>query len=188
MLIAAGWNTLTGTGNYGEKTTAAVKEFQQLYGLPVTGSVNAKTLSILKEVYAIVQNGFDANYYSNKYADLKKAFGTDKKKLLNHYYVFGRKENREYKAQPTQTGRAAVVTASLLNIRKGAGKNYGNLDSYPRLKYGAPVRVTSQDGAWFLIEISGDTGAKYAVDLNGRATGNKGTRRGYASTEYIKVQ
>lgn len=187
MLIAAGWN-LDGTGNYGEKTTAAVKEFQQLYGIPATGSVNAKTLSVLKEVYAIVQNGFDANYYSNKYADLKKAFGTDKKKLLNHYYIFGRKENREYKAPPAQAGRAAVVTASLLNIRKRPGKNEANLITYPRLKYGAPVRVISQEGAWYLIEISGDTGAKYAVDLNGKATGDKGTRRGYASTEYIKVQ
>lgn len=187
MLIAAGWG-LDGTGNYGEKTTAAVKEFQQLYGLPVTGSVNAKTLSVLKEVYAIVKDGFDANYYSNKYADLKKAFGTDKKKLLNHYYVFGRKENREYKAPPAQAGRAAVVTASLLNIRKGPGKNEANLTTYPRLKYGAPVRVISQEGAWFLISISGDAGAKYAVDLNGKATGDKGTRRGYASTEYIKIQ
>lgn len=187
MLIAAGWS-LDGTGNYGEKTTAAVKEFQQLYGLPVTGSVNAKTLSVLKEVYAIVKDGFDANYYSNKYADLKKAFGTDKKKLLNHYYVFGRKENREYKAPPAQAGRAAVVTASLLNIRKGAGKNEANLTTYPRLKYGAPVRVISQEGAWFLIEISGETGAKYAVNLSGKATGDKGTRRGYASTEWIKVQ
>ena len=186
MLIAAGWS-LDGTGNYGEKTTAAVKEFQQLYGLTATGSVDTKTLSVLKAVYAIVQNGFDANYYSNTYADLKKAYGTDKKKLLNHYYVFGQKENRNYKAPvvATKTGR---VTAGLLNIRKGAGNTFANLESYPRHKNGATVTILKTDGAWYFIEISGEVGAKYAVDLQGRPTGDKGARKGYASKDWIKIQ
>ena len=38
---------------------------------------------------------FDPIYYSNKYADLKKAFGTDKQKLFNHFCTYGMKECRQ---------------------------------------------------------------------------------------------
>ena len=38
---------------------------------------------------------FNASYYSNKYADLKAAFGTDGKLLLNHFKVYGMKEGRQ---------------------------------------------------------------------------------------------
>lgn len=187
MLNAAGWS-VSASNNYDAATIKAVQEFQGLYKLPVTGSVNTATLNVLKAVYSIVQNGFDANYYSNTYADLKKAFGTDKKKLLNHYYEYGQKENRSYKAPAATSTKKGVVTAGLLNIRKGPGSSYANLDNYPRLKNGAPVTILKTEGSWYLIEISGETGAKYAVDLSGRATGNKGNRKGYASAEWIKVQ
>ena len=38
---------------------------------------------------------FNAVYYSNKYADLKKAFGTNKDLLLEHFKQFGMKEGRQ---------------------------------------------------------------------------------------------
>ena len=41
---------------------------------------------------------FDPIYYSNKYADLKKAFGTNATKLLAHFVVYGIKEGRQAKS------------------------------------------------------------------------------------------
>ncbi len=37
---------------------------------------------------------FDPTYYSNKYADLKKVYGTNAGKLFNHFCSFGMKEGR----------------------------------------------------------------------------------------------
>lgn len=37
---------------------------------------------------------FDADYYAAKYPDLKKAFGTDKAKLYNHWNEYGKAEGR----------------------------------------------------------------------------------------------
>lgn len=37
---------------------------------------------------------FDPTYYSNKYADLKKAYGTNASNLFNHFCSFGMKESR----------------------------------------------------------------------------------------------
>ena len=38
---------------------------------------------------------FNPNYYSNKYADLKKAFGTNTDQLFNHFCTYGMKEGRQ---------------------------------------------------------------------------------------------
>jgi hypothetical protein len=44
------------------------------------------------------QNVFDAKYYSDRYDDLRRAFGTDEKKLLDHFLQFGMNEQRQAKA------------------------------------------------------------------------------------------
>lgn len=38
---------------------------------------------------------FDPTYYSKKYSDLKKSFGTDANKLFNHFCTYGMKEGRQ---------------------------------------------------------------------------------------------
>lgn len=38
---------------------------------------------------------FNPNYYADKYADLKSAFGYDDKKLFDHFLQYGRKEGRQ---------------------------------------------------------------------------------------------
>lgn len=38
---------------------------------------------------------FNPNYYSNKYTDLKKAFGTNADQLFNHFCTYGMKEGRQ---------------------------------------------------------------------------------------------
>ena len=45
------------------------------------------------------EGAFDAAFYANKYADLKKAFGNNEGKLLNHFITYGIEEGRQ--ASPT---------------------------------------------------------------------------------------
>ena len=49
-------------------------------------------VSVPSNVKSVV---FDATYYSNKYSDLKAAFGTDATKLYNHFLNYGIKEGRQ---------------------------------------------------------------------------------------------
>ena len=102
ILNSAGWS-LDVDGSYGQKTTAAVKEFQKLYELEVDGIVGPNTAKVLNELKAIIADGFDANYYSSTYSDVKAAFGTDKKQLLHHYYKYGKKQGRKCK-KPADAG------------------------------------------------------------------------------------
>lgn len=69
------------------------------------------------------------------------------------------------------------VTASSLNIRKGAGTEFGLLSSYPSLKKGYEVSVcdyqkASDGSVWYYIKISGSKGDKY----------------GFAHSSYIKAK
>lgn len=185
-LKAIGWTDLAIDGSYGNKTIAAVKEFQKLYGLTVDGITGPATTKVLKAVYAIVKtDGFDAAYYAKTYSDIKKAYGTDLKMLLFHYYKYGKKEGRKIKASSKKTTtettkkttskeltynttgkysttpkKHGVVIANLLNVRKGPGTNYGNLSAYPRLASGNEVDVCDMvkgtDGkTWYYVRIAG---------------------------------
>ena len=205
MLNAAGWS-LTVDGSYGILTTTAIKEFQKLYGLLVDGDTGEETAKVLKQVYAIVQDGFDVNYYSSTYVDLKKAYETNKKLLLHHYYQYGATEGRKYKkdavvpsapAKPTpkpetptpapssnipfnttgiynETPKAKGKITTLLNIRKGPGKKYSNLVSYPTLPTNTIVdicdKIKADDNSiWYYIKIY-----------------NK--RYGFANANFIEIQ
>lgn len=69
-----------------------------------------------------------------------------------------------------------VVTATTLNIRKGAGTEFAKLTSYPTLTKGTEVSVCdsqkASDGSiWYYIKISGSKGDKY----------------GFAHSSYIKA-
>ncbi len=62
---------------------------------------------------------FDADYYLNKYGDLKKAFGTDKVKAFTHFMNYGMKEGRQGKA----TFNFAVYKANYADLRNAFGSN-----------------------------------------------------------------
>lgn len=192
ILNGAGWS-LDVDGSFGAKTTAAVKEFQKLYDLDADGIVGPKTAAVLSDLNKIIKDGFDANYYANTYADLKKAYGTDKKQLLHHYYKYGKKQGRQYKKSaaagtttpttqtsgsttPTPAPKSSVLEFNttgkynesvkvngkvtvLLNIRKGPGKTYANLTSYPTLPAGTIVgicdKIKAKDNSiWYYIKIN----------------------------------
>lgn len=61
---------------------------------PSGGSGNAPALTVEMDSFqkSLV---FDAVYYSNKYPDLKNAFGSDATKLYDHFQTFGIKEGRQ---------------------------------------------------------------------------------------------
>ena len=70
-------------------------------GTGSTSSVATATFNGWEDRNSIVYKGttyayttFDAPYYSNTYSDLKKAFGYNKYKLLNHYINNGKSEGR----------------------------------------------------------------------------------------------
>lgn len=171
ILKAIGWPNLAVDGSYGPITIATVKEFQTLYGLQPDGITGPATTTVLDTVYAILKTqGFDPNYYSNKYPDLKKAYGNDLRLLLCHYYKYGKAEGREIKQGATtkkvepvteskknsndndlslNTGgnyntspkKYGVVTTNALNVRKGPGTNYSNISAYPILNRDNAVDV-----------------------------------------------
>jgi hypothetical protein len=62
---------------------------------------------------------FNPTYYANKYADLKKAFGADEKKLFNHFLNYGMKEAR----QACATFNVTVYKNTYADLRKAFGNN-----------------------------------------------------------------
>lgn len=57
-------------------------------------SSNGEALNI-RVVDTMADMVFDADFYINKYPDLKKAYGTDYKKLYSHFLKYGIKEGRQ---------------------------------------------------------------------------------------------
>lgn len=72
------WNKLSSSAPIKTATTTTTIKQSQT-------SVNIKDYKLI----------FDANYYSNKYADLKRAFGNNSQALLDHFKQYGMKEGRQ---------------------------------------------------------------------------------------------
>lgn len=115
-----GYSAGTADGIFGEKTDSAVKAFQKDYKLTVDGKYGTASKAKLEEVVAnkkkasttsttpivsvsgsnYIYNGvnyslvFNPTYYSNKYADLKNAFGTNATNLFKHFIQHGMFEQR----------------------------------------------------------------------------------------------
>ena len=63
---------------------------------------------------------FNPTYYSNKYADLKKAFGTDGNKLYQHFLDYGAKEGRQASAM----FNVNTYLSSNADLKKAFGTDY----------------------------------------------------------------
>jgi hypothetical protein len=62
---------------------------------------------------------FDPTYYSNKYADLKNAFGDDSARLFEHFLKHGMKEAR----QPSESFDVAYYKSEYKDLQKAFGDN-----------------------------------------------------------------
>lgn len=89
-----------------------------------TSATNApSTSSVSTKKY--VKNGLDyapvfsPSYYSNKYPDLKSAFGMDETKLFNHFIEYGMKEGR----QAIATFNVMAYRDNYADLRKAFGDN-----------------------------------------------------------------
>lgn len=63
---------------------------------------------------------FDANYYSDKYSDLKQAFGENGNLLFNHFINYGMKEGR----QASASFNPKYYKANYVDLAKAFGANY----------------------------------------------------------------
>lgn len=60
----------------------------------------------------------------------------------------------EYSAEPSKIPKwVGVVTASLLNVRRGPGTEYANLTIWPHLAYGNYIDVCDSVGDWYFVRI-----------------------------------
>lgn len=106
-----GYSCGTVDGSFGTNTYNALVKFQKANGLTADGIYGSASKAKMAEAIAkkksssstttsFVHNGldyslvFDPTYYSNRYGDLKKAFGTDSKKLFSHFVQYGMAEGR----------------------------------------------------------------------------------------------
>ena len=117
MLIACGYScgSYGADGDFGSATENALKEFQKAHKLKVNSHYDETTKSALEKVYkdkterktkySTVWNGlnyspvYNYTYYKKKYADLRKAFGTNKQKYFDHFCEYGMKEGRQGSAK-----------------------------------------------------------------------------------------
>lgn len=91
-------------------------QFRFAYRPPTSsGTGYSTTVNISSSQKSLV---FDATYYSNKYPDLKAAFGTDATKLYNHFLSYGIYEGRQ--------GCAAFNAKTYLNKYDDLKNAFGN--------------------------------------------------------------
>jgi hypothetical protein len=86
---------------------------------------------------------------------------------------YGRPKYDKSSSAPTTLGKLSKkakwtgkITASTLNVRRGAGTQFANIALYPTLSKGVKIDVcdtmkASNGDAWYYIKIDGNKGTKY---------------------------
>jgi hypothetical protein len=85
---------------------------------------------------------YDYNYYINKYADLKKAFGDDDAAALRHFVNYGMREGRQGKA----SFDVKVYKKNYADLRKSYGNNYQKYYLH-YINYGQREKRKAADGS-----------------------------------------
>jgi uncharacterized protein YgiM (DUF1202 family) len=63
--------------------------------------------------------------------------------------------------------KQGVVIPSLLNIRTGAGKEYPNLATLPRVKKGQEVEILGTFGDWYKVKVGENLGYAMSKYIGG---------------------
>ncbi len=120
-----------------------------------TAMVSASTATTYKGVdYAPV---YDYNYYINKYADLKSAFGSNQKQAFNHFITNGMKEGR----QASASFNVEIYKANYADLRNAFGND---LPSY----YKHYVQFGIKEGRNAVTSLNGGS------SVNNSSSSNKG--------------
>lgn len=104
------WKTIANLNGIKFPYTIAVGQVLKLREVTTTSTAT----TTVKGNYDLI---FDATYYSNTYPDLKKAFGTNEAKLLNHFKTYGMKEGR----QAIKTFNVKIYKENNADLRKAFG-------------------------------------------------------------------
>ena len=111
-------NSKTRVGVAGQVTGwVRVADIQGSVSAPTTSTTASSSFKYKGIDYSLV---FDPTYYSANNADVKKAFGTDKTKLFNHFCTYGMKERRK----AIGTFDVNVYIDNYEDLRNAFGSNY----------------------------------------------------------------
>ena len=155
------------TSNYNKWVGAATKDGADVFVNP-TGTSKLSTYPKLNKGNLVDVIGVSGTRYQVKIADKFVGY-VEKTNIKDPNAVVTKPSDSTSKTKYPFVGE---VTASELNVRTGAGTNYGKLSSYPILKRGNLVDV---------LKAKKDTSGNkwYQVRIAGKYTG-------YVSAQYIK--
>lgn len=127
-------DTLSGIGaklGIAWKVIADLNNIKSPYTIYVGQKLKVKAVSTSSNVSSNIVNTsymyngidyspvFNPTYYANKYADLKKAFGTNPTKLFEHFKVYGMKESR----QASENFNVISYKNRYIDLQKAFGNN-----------------------------------------------------------------
>lgn len=164
-------NIKPSTSTYNKWVGAATKNGTDVFANP-TGTTKLYTYPKLNKGNLVDVIGVSGTRYQVKIADKFVGY-VEKSNIKNPNTVTTKPTTSTSKpASKTKYPFVGEVTASELNVRTGAGTNYGKLSSYPILKRGNLVDV---------LKAKKDTSGNkwYQVRIAGKYTG-------YVSAQYIK--
>lgn len=178
-------------GNVGPKTIEVLKKVYEIAKSGFDAVYYANNYADVKKIYGTEKKNLLSHYYfygKKENRNIKKP--TYSATVIASSVTASSKENAAAvvsAVQPTSpadyqgfkyntTGKynESVVKSGkikvLLNIRKGAGKNYANLVSYPTLAEGTTIGICdlikgTDNEPWFYISIPGQQGVKHGFAL-----------------------
>lgn len=170
-LIGLGYLSGSADGQYGTKTTEAVRKYQSAYGLSVDGSAGSNTMTSLKNAVMTLQSDLaQKGYYSTT---IDGSFGTGTKNAVKAYQkavgvavtgVAGRKTMEKlygYALGGTETGGDESYKVWIDSL-------YQDMD-YSKVWYGSGKKLSTT------VKRSGCGGVSLAMALNAAQNTNKYT-------------
>lgn len=162
--------------NGGKTSSSSDKSSSKSFQVKVTASsLNVRkgagtsyaTIGSLKKNATATVVGQSNGWYKIKYG---KGYG-----YISSKYTTKTGSSSSSSSSSSKVNYNVKVTASSLNVRKGAGTDYATIGS---LKKGDVVKATAKKNGWYKIQYKGGTGyisAKYAEKTSAKVTSSSGS-------------